>query len=39
MWVCGTMVYLIPAVAIVAQLLSSQTGAPGGVQSLREHEA
>jgi cytochrome c oxidase assembly factor CtaG len=39
MWVCGTMVYLIPAVAIVAQLLSSQTGAPHGVQSLHEHEA
>ena len=24
MWVCGSMVYLIPAVAIVAQLLSAQ---------------
>jgi len=39
MWVCGTMVYLIPAVAIVAQLLSSQTGVPRGVQTLHEHEA
>jgi cytochrome c oxidase assembly factor CtaG len=28
MWVCGTMVYLIPAVAIVAQLLSSGADEP-----------
>ncbi|MGB8028242.1 MAG: cytochrome c oxidase assembly protein [Terracidiphilus sp.] len=34
MWVCGSMIYLIPAVAIVAQLLSSQTGAPRAVESL-----
>ncbi len=28
MWVCGSMVYLIPAVAIVAHLLSPGAGAP-----------
>ncbi len=39
MWVCGTMVYLIPAVAIVAQLLSSQTGAPRALESLDKYEA
>ncbi|MGO9325826.1 MAG: cytochrome c oxidase assembly protein [Terracidiphilus sp.] len=39
MWVCGSMIYLIPAVAIVAQLLSSRTSVARAVQSLHEHEA
>jgi cytochrome c oxidase assembly factor CtaG len=39
MWVCGSVVYLVPAVAIVAQLLSSQTSAPRAVESLGEYKA
>jgi cytochrome c oxidase assembly factor CtaG len=39
MWVCGSLVYLVPAVAIVAQLLSSQPSAPRAVQSLHEYKA
>lgn len=39
MWLCGTMVYLIPAVAIVAQLLSPPTSAPRAVESLHESKA
>ena len=39
MWVCGSMVYLIPAVAIVAQLLSPGTAAPPAIGSLRENKA
>lgn len=39
MWVFGSIVYLIPAVAIVAQLLSSGAQAPREVQALHEHEA
>ncbi len=39
MWVCGSMVYLIPAVAIVAQLLSSNGGATRAVGSLNEYKA
>lgn len=39
MWVCGSMVYLIPAVAIVAQLLSSSERAQRAVESLHEHKA
>jgi putative membrane protein len=34
MWVCGSMVYLIPAVAIVVQLLSTETGASRASVSL-----
>ena len=34
MWVCGSVVYLVPAVAIVAQLLSPQAGATRAVESL-----
>lgn len=39
MWVCGSVVYLVPAVAIVAQLLSSHTGASRAVESLHEYKA
>jgi putative membrane protein len=39
MWVCGSIVYLVPTMAIVAQLLSSQTSAPRAVQPLHEHKA
>ena len=39
MWVCGSMVYLIPGVAIVAQLLSSHTVAPRAIESLEEYKA
>lgn len=38
MWVCGSMVYLIPAVVIVAQLLSSRPGAPSAYESLHGFE-
>jgi cytochrome c oxidase assembly factor CtaG len=36
MWVCGSLVYLIPAVAIVAQLLYSGAGTPRSIESLHE---
>jgi putative membrane protein len=39
MWVCGSMVYLIPAVAIVAQLLSSGESAARPAESLHEFRA
>jgi putative membrane protein len=39
MWVCGSMVYLIPAVAIVAQLLSPEPDAPRTVESLHGNNA
>jgi putative membrane protein len=39
MWVCGSMVYLIPAVAIVAQLLSPGVDAPRAIESLHENKA
>ncbi len=39
MWVCGSMVYLIPAVAIVAYLLSPGAAAPRAIGSLHEKKA
>ena len=39
MWVCGSMVYLIPAVAIVACLLSPGAAAPRAIGSLHEKKA
>jgi len=39
MWVCGSMVYLIPAVAIVAHLLSPGAGAPRRIGSFHENKA
>ncbi|MGA2206719.1 MAG: cytochrome c oxidase assembly protein [Terracidiphilus sp.] len=39
MWVCGSMVYLVPAVAIVAQLLSSSTSPVPGQTSLHGGKA
>ena len=39
MWVCGSMVYLIPAVAIVAHLLSPGAAAPRAIGSLHEKKA
>jgi hypothetical protein len=37
--VCGSMVYLIPAVAIVANLLSPGTSAPRRIGSFHENKA
>jgi hypothetical protein len=37
MWVCGSVVYLIPAVAIVAYLLSPGASAPRAIEPLREN--
>ena len=39
MWVCGSVIYLVPAVAIVAQLLSSHSAAPRAVESLSGYKA
>jgi putative membrane protein len=38
MWVCGSMVYLIPAVAIVAQLLYSNASTTRPVESFHEYK-
>ena len=39
MWVCGSVVYLIPAIAIVVQLLSPGTGTPRHVVSFSGNRA